>query len=143
MISKLLILSFSVLNSSVNAFLQVQPTTSASKFSLRDGMSPPGSDDDMSIALPFLKRPSNLDGSLAGDFGFDPLGFSGSDKDTLIFMREAEIKHGRLAMLAVVGWPIAELADKTIATVLGLPDALTKSGESPSILNGGLEKVSE
>ena len=56
-------------------------------------------------------------------------------------MREAEIKHGRLAMLAVVGWPLAELFDKPIAQALNLPIKLTKSGASPSILNGGLDKI--
>jgi hypothetical protein len=29
-----------------------------------------------SKALPFLKAPAKLDGSLAGDFGFDPMGIS-------------------------------------------------------------------
>jgi hypothetical protein len=56
-------------------------------------------------------------------------------------MREAEIKHSRLAMLAVVGWPIAELFDKPIADSIGLPTLLTKSGESPSLLNGGLDRI--
>jgi len=58
-----------------------------------------------------------------------------------MYMREAEIKHSRLAMLAVVGWPLAELFDKPIADAVGLPTALTKSGASPSVLNGGLEKI--
>ena len=35
---------------------------------------------------------------------FDPLGFSKTDKATLIKYREAELKHGRVAMLAVLGW---------------------------------------
>lgn len=56
-------------------------------------------------------------------------------------MREAEIKHSRLAMLAVVGWPLAELFDKPIADAAGLPSLLTKTGESPSLLNGGLDKI--
>jgi hypothetical protein len=56
-------------------------------------------------------------------------------------MREAEIKHSRLAMLAVVGWPLAELFDKPLADAAGLPTLLTKAGESPSILNGGLDKI--
>ena len=99
------------------------------------------SDKSMSIALPFIARPQNLDGTLPGDVGFDPFGLSGSDKQTLMYMREAEIKHGRLAMLAVVGWPMAELLDKSIAKLFGLPNLLTKSGESPSILNGGLDKI--
>lgn len=60
---------------------------------------------------------------------------------SLTYMREAEIKHCRLAMLAVLGWPLAELFDKPIADATGLPTALTKVGSSPSLLNGGLEKI--
>ena len=97
---------------------------------------------DMSIALPFAPRPKLLDGSLPGDVGFDPLGMAGNDMESLKYMREAEIKHCRLAMLAVAGWPIAELLDKKFADAMGLPVLLTKSGESPSVLNGGLEKIS-
>jgi Chlorophyll A-B binding protein len=70
-----------------------------------------------------------------------PFGFAGADKASLMYMREAEVKHSRLAMLAVVGWPLAELFDKSIADALGLPTALAKSGTSPSVLNGGLEKI--
>jgi hypothetical protein len=47
----------------------------------------------------------------------------------------------RLAMLACVGWPLAELFDKPIAESIGMPALLTKSGESPSVINGGLEKI--
>ena len=60
---------------------------------------------------------------------------------SLINMREAEIKHSRLAMLAVVGWPLAELWDKPIASAVGKPALLTSTGESPSVLNGGLDKI--
>jgi hypothetical protein len=56
-------------------------------------------------------------------------------------MREAELKHCRLAMLAAAGWPIAELFDKPLADAAGLPTALTKAGASPSLLNGGLDKI--
>lgn len=58
-----------------------------------------------------------------------------------MYMREAEVKHSRLAMLAVVGWPLAELFDKPLADAANLPTLLTKSGASPSVLNGGLERV--
>jgi len=61
---------------------------------------------DMSAAVPFLKRPSNLDGQYAGDVGFDPLGFS--DVFDLRVLREAELKHGRFAMLAVLGFLVQE-----------------------------------
>lgn len=48
----------------------------------------------MSKALPFMVKPPLLDGTMAGDVGFDPLGLSqiedvGID---LYWMREAEIK---------------------------------------------------
>merc|ERR1719272_256814 len=78
---------------------------------------------------------------MAGDVGFDPFGFAGENKESLTYMREAEIKHSRLAMLAVIGWPLAELFDKPIADSIGLPALLTKTGSSPSIFNGGLDKV--
>jgi hypothetical protein len=51
------------------------------------------------------------------------------------------MKHSHLAMLAVVGWPLAELFDKPIAEAAGLPTLLTKTGASPSLLNGGLGKI--
>ena len=67
---------------------------------------------DRSQALPFDKRPPNLDGSLPGDVGFDPAGFSnnppkqwliGGEPGSLKWYREAEIVHGRVAQLAVIG----------------------------------------
>jgi Chlorophyll A-B binding protein len=60
----------------------------------------PGRQDPvMSIAIPFLKCPEVLvDSDLAGNVGFDPAGFA-KNEDDLIFFREAEIKHARLAML--------------------------------------------
>ena len=70
-----------------------------------------------------------------------PFGFAGADKANLLFMREAEIKHCRLAMLAVIGWPLAELFDKPIADAIGQPSVLTSSGASPSVLNGGLDRI--
>ena len=93
---------------------------------------------DMSTSLPFLPRPAMLDGSLAGDRGFDPFNFA-SDENSLQWQRRAEIKHGRLAMLAAVGWPIAELAHKSIASVFDLPTMLASGDRVPSVLNDGLE----
>jgi len=67
---------------------------------------------DRSIALPFDKKPANLDGTLPGDVGFDPAGFTnsppktwliGGESNSLKWYREAEIVHGRVAQLAVVG----------------------------------------
>jgi len=62
---------------------------------------------DRSTALPFDKKPANLDGTLAGDAGFDAAGFSNNPPaffgGNLKWYREAEIVHGRVAQLAVVG----------------------------------------
>uniref|UniRef100_A0A7S0BV90 Uncharacterized protein n=2 Tax=Proboscia inermis TaxID=420281 RepID=A0A7S0BV90_9STRA len=94
----------------------------------------------MSEALPFLTRPIMLDGSMVGDAGFDPLGFAQTEEDLMNY-REAEIKHGRLAMLAAAGWPLSELFDKKIALALHMSPMVDAADRAPSILNGGLEKV--
>lgn len=82
---------------------------------------------EMSVSVPFLKRPGKLDGSHAGDVGFDPLGFS-EDNDMYVMM-EAELRHSRLAMLAVIGWPLSEL---------NAPNFMLhgKQHLAPSVLNG-------
>ena len=94
----------------------------------------------MSKAIPFLRRPSVLTGELAGDVGFDPLGLA-KNEETLWAYREAEIKHGRLAMLAAAGWPVSELLDRQLADYLGAPSVLVEGDRVPSVLNGGLENV--
>jgi len=55
----------------------------------------------MSKSLPFLLAPKNTKGYV-GDVGFDPLGFS--DYFDMKWLRESEIKHGRVSMLAVAGY---------------------------------------
>jgi hypothetical protein len=61
----------------------------------------------MSKALPFLVKPEKLDGSMVGDNGFDPMGLSEIQVD-LKYARWAELKHGRICMLAIVGMIIQE-----------------------------------
>ena len=92
---------------------------------------------ETSAALPFLPRPTLLDGSLPGDRGFDPFNFA-SDANSLQWQRKAELKHARLAMLATVGWPIAELMHKNIADAFDLAPLLASNDRVPSILNDGL-----
>jgi hypothetical protein len=86
------------------------------------------------------------DNSMVGDKGFDPLGFANSVEKLNIY-REAELKHGRLAMLAALGWPVSEALDKPIADYFGLKTILVAGGpeallRAPSLLNGGLDNVS-
>merc|ERR1712127_768640 len=88
-----------------------------------------------------MARPAALTGALAGDVGFDPLGFAKSEEDLMNY-REAEVKHARLAMLAAAGWPISEVFDKKIASALGMSPLLDANDRVPSVLNGGLSKVS-
>lgn len=100
-------------------------------------------ESDRSASLPFLKRPEHLDGSLPGDRGFDPFNFASGDASTLQWYRDSELRHSRIAMLAAVGWPLAELFHKGLAGNFGLPSMLTQSGDKvPSILNGGLDMTS-
>ena len=80
------------------------------------------------------------DGTLAGDMAFDPLLIADTPKK-LAWMREAEIRHARLAMLAAVGWPLSELYDGPLAQTLGVKPALLADGRAPSLLNGGLDAI--
>eukprot|EP01023_Acetabularia_acetabulum_P038271 TRINITY_DN365_c0_g1_i8.p1 TRINITY_DN365_c0_g1~~TRINITY_DN365_c0_g1_i8.p1 ORF type:complete len:222 (-),score=65.25 TRINITY_DN365_c0_g1_i8:278-943(-) len=57
---------------------------------------------DRQMWLVGAAAPAHLDGSLAGDFGFDPLGL-GSEPDRLAWYVEAEKTNGRWAMMAVAG----------------------------------------
>uniref|UniRef100_A0A0G4FT14 Plastid light harvesting protein n=1 Tax=Chromera velia CCMP2878 TaxID=1169474 RepID=A0A0G4FT14_9ALVE len=58
-----------------------------------------------SEAMPFMERPERLPTGWAGDKGFDPLGFSSvSTKTNMNYLREAEIKHGRVCMMATLGF---------------------------------------
>jgi hypothetical protein len=60
-----------------------------------------------SKALPFLEAPANLDGSMAGDMGFDPMGIS--NMQDLKVLRTFELKQGRVAQLAAAGFLVQEL----------------------------------
>jgi len=82
-----------------------------------------------------------LDGTLPGDCGWDPLRLAESKTHALVYS-EAEIKHGRIAMLAVAGWPVSELMNGPLTAATGSDSMLTGNGLAPSLLNGGLGEFS-
>ena len=60
---------------------------------------------EMSPSVPFLKNPSYPEG-MVGDVRFDPLGLS--ENFDMKWLREAELKHGRVCMLACLGYVVQE-----------------------------------
>ncbi len=62
-----------------------------------------------SKALPFIESPPHLDGYV-GNVGFDPMGLS--TPQNIKWMREAELKHGRMAQLAWLGYVAVDLGIK-------------------------------
>merc|ERR1719313_1118085 len=62
-----------------------------------------------SRALPWQECPAHLEGMI-GNAGFDPLGLS--TPSNIKWMREAELEHGRLCMLAWAGYVAVDLGIK-------------------------------
>ena len=62
-----------------------------------------------SEALPFMEEPAHLAG-MVGNVGFDPLSLS--TPQNIKWMREAELKHGRMTMLAWTGYVAVDLGLK-------------------------------
>lgn len=94
---------------------------------------------EMSPSVPFAVRPKMLS-DVPGDRGFDPFNFA-SDENSVQWMRNAEVKHARLALLAVAGWPLSELLDRKLAYLAGLKPLLVYQDRVPSVLNGGLSRT--
>lgn len=59
--------------------------------------------------LPGSVAPEYLDGSLPGDYGFDPLGL-GADKEWLAWFQQAELMHCRWAMIGAAGILLPDMA---------------------------------
>jgi len=84
--------------------------------------------------------PVILDGSMAGDFGFDPLNLATNQQDLDLY-RESEIRHARLGMLAVIGWPLSELWQSPLASKLDLPSLIRPNDLAPAVLNGNISDI--
>jgi len=57
--------------------------------------------------MPFLPYPEACKGYIGEDTGFDPLGIS--NYFPMDYLRESELKHGRIAMAAAVGYIATDL----------------------------------
>jgi len=75
---------------------------------------------ERSRSMPFLPKPQNLAGYAGEEQEFDPLGFS--DTFDIKWLREAELKHGRVCMLATVGFFLQQWI--TIPGMKPTPDAM-------------------
>jgi hypothetical protein len=122
-----------VITSTASAF--VTPSTNNAKVTALNMA------ETKSKAIPFLKQGKLLDGSMVGDAGFDPLDLA-ENPVLLDNYREAEIRHCRIAMLGAAGWPLSELFDRSLANTFNLNPLVDAGDRAPSILNGGLGKVS-
>eukprot|EP00195_Chlamydomonas_chlamydogama_P010221 CAMPEP_0202889590 /NCGR_PEP_ID=MMETSP1392-20130828/165_1 /ASSEMBLY_ACC=CAM_ASM_000868 /TAXON_ID=225041 /ORGANISM="Chlamydomonas chlamydogama, Strain SAG 11-48b" /LENGTH=251 /DNA_ID=CAMNT_0049572951 /DNA_START=69 /DNA_END=824 /DNA_ORIENTATION=- len=75
---------------------------------------------------PGATAPAHLDGSIPGDYGFDPLRL-GTNPETLKWFKEAELTNGRWAMAAVAGILFTDL--------VGLPKFWLAGAEKYAIDN--------
>ena len=57
--------------------------------------------------MPFLEASPNLKGYIGGEKGFDPLGLS--YWVPMDWLRESELKHGRVCMLATLGFVATDM----------------------------------
>jgi hypothetical protein len=91
---------------SASAFLAPQSKTSSVVFAKK--ASTPDA-PAKSPSLPFADFPSQLVGvELAGNQGFDPAGFAASSEASVARYAAIELKHGRFAMLAMLGIVVQE-----------------------------------
>merc|ERR1719454_1932175 len=83
-------------------------------------------------AIPFLAVPAHLDGTMAGDNGFDPLELGSAYN--IKWMREAELKHGRVCMLAFFGYVAVDLGN----TWPGAPQVSSLVAHDACVKNGSM-----
>mmetsp|Transcript_2434 Transcript_2434/g.4208 ORF Transcript_2434/g.4208 Transcript_2434/m.4208 type:complete len:210 (-) Transcript_2434:67-696(-) len=90
---------------------------------------------EKSPSLPFLTKQANLTADMPGYVGFDPLGLS--NMLPVEWLQEAEIKNGRVAMLAVIG-----LIVQCVVHLPGEPFTKTLPAEVfASVPSGGLWQI--
>jgi len=93
---------------------------------------------EKSEALPFLPKPKNLTGYV-GDVGFDPLRIS--DYFPMDYLREAEIKHGRICMLAWLGFVSVDCGLRIYPLPPGLEGLTSATAHDASVKQGGMAHI--
>jgi len=100
---------------------------------------------EKSAAMPFMDKPAGLDGSMPGDIGFDPFGFSNHElgpfdtpAEHMAWMREAELKHGRICMLATVGWLSVDFGFRAPGLPADMMSLTSYQAHDAAVANGGL-----
>ena len=91
-----------------------------------------------SQSLPFLEKPPNLEG-YAGDAGFDPFRFS--DFVPMDFLREAELKHGRICMMATVGFVAVDQGLRVYPVPEGYEGLTALSAHDALVKQGGMQQM--
>merc|ERR1740138_1984021 len=91
----------------------------------------------MSAAVPFLPASPMLKGFAGEEDGFDPMGFSLAWD--IRWLREAELKHARVAMLATAGWIATDLGLRVPGpffqvSTIDAHDAMVLFGSMPQML---------
>ncbi|KAF5838949.1 light-harvesting complex I protein [Dunaliella salina] len=92
---------------------------------------------DRPLWSPGSEPPAWLDGSLAGDYGFDPLHLS-EEPEMRKWMVQAELVHARWAMLGVAGILFTSIAAKTGAPFPDWYDAGKEAIKTSPAPLGGL-----
>merc|ERR1719384_1262912 len=93
---------------------------------------------ERSKALPFLPAPPNLKGYV-GDVGFDPLRFS--DFVPMDWLREAELKHGRICMLAWTGFVAVDLGFRVYPLPPGWEGATAVTAHDATLKTGAMSQI--
>ncbi|KAL7539852.1 hypothetical protein ACHAWF_006522 [Thalassiosira exigua] len=88
-----------------------------------------------SEAVPFLPDPVNCQGYV-GNRGFDPLGIS--DYFPVDYLREAELKHGRMAQMAWLGYIAVDLGLRFPGYTEEMAGATSATAHDPAVAAGAL-----
>ena len=92
-----------------------------------------------SKSVPFMENPPALDGSMAGDVGFDPLNISSFL--SIKWLREAELKHGRIAMMAWLGYVSVDCGLRVLPVPEALEGVTAATAHDASVEQGGLSQM--